>query len=273
MKQPQLFLVPYDSGAYDQRMGSGPLRLRRLLGELPAQEIVSRDPFRAEIKTTFELYRSLADAVRDAGPSALPVVLAGNCGAASGTAAGIGTNDLGVIWFDAHGDFMTPDTTATGFLDAQALSILTGRAWTTLANSIPGFAPVAVGNVIHIGGRDHNEGEREMMAEAGMPLVEPPLHDDDLRRALDAVRTRVSRLLLHVDLDVIDPAFGRANGYAAPGGLAPDDVMRVIRMCAERFTIAALEFASFDPAHDVDDAFANVAASIVQQGIAAASIR
>ncbi|HYC60930.1 MAG TPA: arginase family protein [Thermoanaerobaculia bacterium] len=268
MNRPHLFLVPYDSGAYNVRMGAGPLRLRELLSELPAQEIVSRDLFPAEIKTTFELYRSLADAVREAGRSAFPIVLAGNCGAVSGLASGIGAEGLGVIWFDAHGDFMTPETTATGFLDAQAISILTGRCWTTLAASIPNFAPVPIEHVIHIGGRDHNEGERDTMTAAGLALVEPPLRDAELIVALDAFKPRVTRLLVHVDLDVIDPAFGTANGYAAPGGLSPDDVIRAIRICSERFPIAALELASFDPAYDTDGRIAAAAARIVEQGSA-----
>jgi arginase len=80
----------------------------------------------------------------------------------------------------------------------------------------------------------------------------------------------VSRVLVHVDLDVIDPSFGTANGFAAEGGISPENIVRVIQLSAERFTIAALELASFDPACDRDGRIARAATSIVEQGIAAA---
>src|SRR5687767_4289522 len=111
-------------------MGAGPSRIARELG-VDAEEIHPVSTWRAEIKTTFELYRALADRVREAND--FPVVFSGNCGASIGTAAGLGTEDLAVLWFDAHGDYNTPDTTESGFLDGMCLGILTGRCWKTLA--------------------------------------------------------------------------------------------------------------------------------------------
>ena len=74
--------------------------------------------FRAEIRTAFELLRALAERVRFAyNNGAFPLVLSGNCNGSLGTLAGIGSNDqTGIIWFDGHGDFNTPETTESGFL-------------------------------------------------------------------------------------------------------------------------------------------------------------
>src|SRR4051812_36876496 len=120
----QLLAVPYDSGNYRARMGAGPEALlaaglaqalrdkghqvHTKIAELPEGE------WTAEIRTGFELMRMLSVAVREAiGNGRFPIVLAGNCNTAVGTLAGLG-HGTAVAWFDAHADFNTPETTATG---------------------------------------------------------------------------------------------------------------------------------------------------------------
>src|SRR3954466_8136665 len=99
------------------------------LAELPS------GAWHAEIQTGFELMRMLSLAVRDAQASKrLPVILAGNCDTAIGTLAGLGTG-VGVAWFDAHADFNTPETTASGFLDGTAVATITGRCWKELGRT------------------------------------------------------------------------------------------------------------------------------------------
>ena len=241
------FAVPYDSGFKGLRMGAGPLRIARELG-VEVEEIHPASEWRAEIRTTFELYRALAARIREAGD--FPVVFSGNCGASIAVAAGIGTDDLAVLWFDAHGDYNTPETSPSGFLDGMCLGILTGRCWKTMAATIPNFAPVPPSRTIHLGSRDYSPGEREALLADGVTME--PKFD-----AIDA-----KRVLVHVDLDVIDTSFGRANPFAVGGGLSPDDVLNAIELASERFEIAALVLASYDPSCDEDGRIAAIAARI-----------
>lgn len=243
------FTVPYDSGYRGLRMGAGPSRIARELG-IEAEEIAPASEWRAEIRTTFELYRALAERVRDTNE--FPIVLSGNCGAAIGAAAGVGTDDLAVLWFDAHGDYNTPDTTDSGYLDGMALGILTGRCWKSLAATIPHFAPVPPSRTIHVGSRDYSPGEREALVADGVTMGPH----------FDAVDGR--RILVHVDLDVIDPAYGKANQYSVGGGLSPDEVLRVIALARKRFTLAALVIASYDPACDPEGRIAAIGARIAR---------
>ena len=258
------FTLPYDSGYRGLRMGAGPFRLLDALG-VPGEEIEPASEWRAEIKTTFELYRALADRVHEAVQLGdFPVVLAGNCGAAIGAAAGVGTKDLAVLWFDAHGDYNTPDTTDSGYLDGMCMAMLAGRCWKGLAGTIPRFAPVPSRRMVHVGARDYSPGEREALL-TDVWLVEPPqLREDVLGPTFDAIRKDASRILVHIDVDVIDPRFGRANQYACDGGLSPDDLMRVIELAAKRFTIAGLVIASYDPSCDPEGKIAEIGAAIVR---------
>src|SRR6187551_1889687 len=146
-------------------MGAGPERLieagldTRLAAaghQVHVQTIEApADAWRAEIRTTFDLAGAVSRAVSEAiAAGRFPLVLSGNCGpAALGSVAGLG-NASAVFWFDAHGDFNTPDTTVGGFLDGMAMATLTGRCWPALAAAIPGFAPVPESSVILLGARD-----------------------------------------------------------------------------------------------------------------------
>ena len=243
------FTLPYDSGHRGVRMGAGPLRLVELMG-VEAEEIQPASEFHAEIKTSFELYRALAGRIR--ATSAFPVVFSGHCGAAIGAAAGIGTEDLAILWLDAHGDYNTPDTTDTGYLDGMGLAVATGRCWHSLARTIPGFAPIDPRRVVHVGSRDYSPGEREALLRDGVRME--PRFD-----GIDA-----TRILVHVDLDVIDSRYGRANHYACEGGLSPDDILRVIDDARAHFELAGLVIASYAPECDVDGTIADAAVRIVR---------
>ena len=97
----------------------------------------------AEIGAAFDLAGAVARAVDEAiVDGRFPLVLSGNCGpAALGCVGGLRTVSR-VLWFDAHGDFKTPETTVSGYLDGMALAAVTGRCWTQLTNAIPGFVPI-----------------------------------------------------------------------------------------------------------------------------------
>src|SRR5581483_641396 len=134
-----LITVPYDSGYRGRRMGAGPLRLldagavRRLEAEGHSVRhipIELANEFWTEVAAATRIQQRVADAVRDAiGRGERPLVLSGNCNSSSGTVAGIGAENVGVIWLDAHPDLETPKTTTSGFYDGQALAVLTGRCW------------------------------------------------------------------------------------------------------------------------------------------------
>lgn len=253
----RFFVLPYDSGHENVRMGAGPLRLAETLG-VDAQRIDPPGTWRAEIGTTFALYRELAKRVAETDD--LPVVFSGNCGAAVGVAAGVGMNDLATLWFDAHGDYNTPDTTDTGYLDGMAMAILTGRCWKSLALTIPGFTPMPPQRAMHVGARDYSPGEREALLADDVALIEP----DALGNvAFELNDIDAQRILIHLDVDVLDPKHGRANQYACDGGLSPDEVLHTIELARSRFPAAGLVVASYDPSCDPEGRVAAIVKRVV----------
>jgi arginase len=266
------FTVPYDSGHRAARMGAGPLRLAEELGVTPTS-IETEMTLPREIATAFELYGKLAEAVQECvAVGDFPVVFSGNCGAINGLAAGLGTDKLAAIWFDAHGEYMTPDTTTSGFLDGMGLSILTGRCFQRMAASIPRFRPLPPSRTMLVGSRDYSPGERDALFANAVPVAEPQnLTEPNVDRWLAGMQLEADRLLVHVDLDVLDPKHGRANEFAAGGGLSPEEILRVIAIARRRFEIVALELASYDPACDGDGRVAAIGAEIVRATAPASS--
>lgn len=250
------FSLPYDCGQRGVRMGAGPLHLAQLL-RVDAEEIRPDGDFPQEVRTSFELYRRLA--ARIAGSDGFPVVFSGHCGASIGVAAGLREERLAVLWFDAHGDYNTPETTDTGFLDGMCLAVMTGRCWTSLARTIPNFRALDPRRIVHAGARDWSPNEREALVRDGVRVLEPGGPVEAAFEGLDA-----GRLLIHVDLDVIDSAFGRANHYAVGGGLSPDEVLRIIALATARLPAAALVLASYDPSCDTEGTIADAAREIVR---------
>jgi arginase len=273
----QFLLVPYDSGHREWRMGRGPAYLlrhgagsavRALGHEVDAVYIEpggfgdANPPASTEIATSFSLYREVAVRARAArAAGALPVVLSGNCGASLGAVAAATTtetqSDIGVVWLDAHGDFNTPETTASGFLDGMALAALTGRCWRTLTATIPGFAPVADGCVVLTGVRDVDPAEEVQLEESEVNVVRAESIRrlgirDALAPALALLAKRVARVHLHVDADVLDAEVARANAFAVTGGLTIAELEEVTGMVASRFEIVSLAFTAYDPAIDIE---------------------
>jgi arginase len=212
-------------------------------------------PTPTEIATSFSLYRELSARVRAAREvGAMPIVLGGNCGVTLGAIAGAGT-EVGVLWLDAHGDFNTPDTTRSGFLDGMALATLTGRGWRELAASIPGFVPVPDPNVILAGVRDLDPAEQILIEESEVAVVRGPAIraagvGAAIGPALEQLASRVKRLHFHLDADVLDAAEARANSFAAPGGLTTTELADVARLAASRFEIVSAAVTAYDPAID-----------------------
>ena len=244
-REPLLIEVPYDLGHELVGSGAGVGPIVEAIGH--ASVVVDRDaPFQHEIGSAFEVLRALSRTVRAAvAAGRFPLVVAGNCASAVGTVAGLDRADLGVVWLDAHADFNTPDTTASGYFEGMALALLTGSGFDTLRGSIDGHRPVPEERVVLLA-RDVDAGEGRRLEASNVRHVEPALLDG----ALDELAQKVGAVYLHVDLDVLDPSEGRANFLAVEGGLSLAELERAVGAVLERFDVAAAAITWYEPRVD-----------------------
>ncbi len=258
--QIRLLLVPYDSGQRNVRMGAGPEHLRAsgLIEHLTTAghevdlEVIEPASinWRAEVQTSFELMRAIAEHVRSARAAGrFPLVLSGNCLAAVGVIAGLGPG-TGVLWVDAHGDFNTPQTTMSGFLDGMTLATATGRCWSELAHSIDGFEPVADDAIVMFGVRDLDPGEATALGRSAVVRLSADAAREEIERVTAPLGQRLEKFYLHLDLDAIDPTEGRANGYAVRGGFSRPGLEQLLTLLTANLPVQAMTMASYDPAYD-----------------------
>src|SRR5215217_8589940 len=260
--------VPYDSGHPGLRMGAGPeYLLDNGLGVAVRPE--DRRPSvtnvrhviepTAEVATAFELHALASGQVRHTiAEGGFPLVLSGNCNtAAIGAIAGAGPEGLGIVWFDAHGEFNTPETTTTGFIDGMGLAIAVGHCWKAMARGVIGFFAVPEENVVMVGVRDVEPAEQERLDTSEIAVVGADLMEKRglgaLATALDALKNRVGRIYVHLDLDILDSGMvGKANEFASEGGPNAKELQAALGMVRERFEVAAFGIASYDPIFDAD---------------------
>ena len=257
-----LLAVPYDAGRRSSGVGLGPGRLldagvanqlrdaghdvREATIELP------HDVSQHEMARTVAIQRELGRAVREAvAADELPVVLAGNCSTAVGTLAARPAGSV-VIWFDAHADFNTADTTITGMLDGLALSMVTGRAIQTMTASVQGFIPVDESHVILVGARDLDAAEEAALAASPIARVSADTAASHIADALRAIARPSAPVYLHLDLDVLEPTLARANRYAAPGGLSPESLVATLQQIVDVAPVHAVAITAYDPAWDAN---------------------
>lgn len=182
------------------------------------------------------LYDRLAALVAE-GPN--PVVYAGDCLSIMGVTAGLQRRGIAptVLFFDAHGDFHTWETTPSNFLGGMPLAMLTGRGEQTIVEGV-GLTPVEDDRVWLIDGRDLDPGENDAVADSDIHHVsveeiaaEPPPGD----------------LYVHIDVDVVDPVDMPGVNYPAPGGPSADAVARAVEALHATGRVVALSFSSWNP--------------------------
>jgi arginase len=267
-KDVRVIAVPYDSGHAGIRMGTGPKHLLdngfgealRSEGlELGVATVRHEGEPPAEVSTAFELHGLVSDRVREAvAGGGFPLVLSGNCNtAAIGAISGVGPEDLGIVWFDAHGEFNTPETTTSGFIDGMGLAIAVGHCWRRMAGEVPGFSPVPEENVVMAWVREVDPTERERLDASSVAVVDAGLIEREgtreLAGALDHLKARVGRVYVHLDLDVLDAGkVGKANEFASEGGPDAEELQAALGMVGERFEVVALGIASYDPSFDTE---------------------
>jgi arginase len=189
------------------------------------------------------LYEAVAGAVAaDAGYGGCPVVLTGDCLIALGTMAGLqrAGADPGIVWFDAHGDVQTPETSASGYLAGMSLRLLAGYRPELIATRL-GLRPVPEQRIVLAGARDLDPPEETYLAGAAIRR----------REVADLGGLPEGPLYVHVDMDVLDAAALPGLRYPAPGGPDAAELADALRTLLATGQVAAFGIAcSWYPGRD-----------------------
>ncbi|GAA1529831.1 arginase [Microbacterium ginsengiterrae] len=178
------------------------------------------------------------------------LLIGGDCSITVAALDTLERDDLALVWFDAHPDLHTDASSPSGAFSGMALRAILGEGEPQLALT-PGLSPE---RVISVGARVIDAGEEEPLARLGRLDVRDL--DDPGALAAAVARTGASRVWIHIDVDVLDPAEMAGVSSAAPFGASPAAVVAAIRAVRDVMPLAGATIAGFaprSPADAVDD--------------------
>lgn len=218
-----------------------------------------------------DVNESLANAVADViNRKRFPLVLGGDHSMAIGTIAGVAKNcnKLGLIWYDAHGDLNTGDTSPSGNIHGMPLAASLGIGHPDLIQ-VGGYTPkVRPENVVLIGIRELDKGEQAIAREMGLKVF--TMHEIDrlglarvMEEALYIVGKGTDGVHLSFDLDGLDPKDAPGVGTPVPGGITYRESHLALEMMSESGLITSAEFVEVNPILDQENITAKVAVALI----------
>ena len=202
--------------------------------------------------------------------NSFPLVFGGDHSIAIGTLAGVAKHyqNLGVIWYDAHGDLNTGETSPTGNIHGMPLAASLGLGHPLLTN-VGGYAPkIKAENIVIIGARSLDEGERELIKEKGIKVY--TMHELDrlgmtkvMEETIQYLKERTDGVHLSLDLDGLDPHDAPGVGTPVNGGISYRESHLAMEMLAEAQIITSAEFVEVNPMLDDKNRTATVAVALM----------
>lgn len=204
----------------------------------------------------------------------LPLVLGGDHSIAIGSFAGVASHykkqqkTVGLIWFDAHADMNTPETTPSGNIHGMPLAALLGYGAPELVN-VGGFAPKLDPQLCaHVGARDIDPGEKELINRLGMRFFTMREIDErGMRACMDDAIAIASRgtagYAVTFDVDVLDPGDAPGSGTLVRGGITYREAHLGMEKIADAGGMRSLEIVEINTALDVNNKTAELGVELI----------
>jgi arginase len=204
----------------------------------------------------------------------LPVILGGDHSIAIGSFSGAADfyrerdETLGLIWFDAHADMNTPETTPSGNIHGMPLAVLLGYGAEELTN-IGGASPKLDPRLCaHVGARDVDAGERELIRRLGMRFFTMREIDERgmsnvMDEAIAIASGATGGYCVTLDVDALDPGDAPGSGTLVRGGLTYREAHLGMEKIAEAGGMRMLEIVEINTALDISNRTAQLAVELV----------
>jgi arginase len=292
-----IFGAPLDLGAGRRGVDMGPSAIRyagleeRLIAlgvdcvdrgnvATPVAEAIAEHQPRARflpaIRATCERIAELVGAALDDGR--IPIVLGGDHSIALGTLGGLASRrgPGAVLWFDAHGDLNTPETTPSGNVHGMALAAALGRGGPEFESASWTLPALETERVAVIGVRALDRGERDLVGELGLAVHTMSELD---RRGIeavvsDALERAAGAAFVHISLDMdgLDPDVAPGVGTAVRGGLTYREAHLAMELVAESGLLSCLEIVEVNPILDRQNTTAALAVELATSAFGATTL-
>ncbi|HDC8373858.1 TPA: arginase [Staphylococcus aureus] len=198
-----------------------------------------------------------------------PLVLGGDHSIAVGSVSAISKhyNNLGVIWYDAHGDLNIPEESPSGNIHGMHLRILTGEGPKELLELNSNV--IKPENIVLIGMRDLDKGERQFIKDHNIKTF--TMSDIDklgikevIENTIEYLKSRnVDGVHLSLDVDALDPLETPGTGTRVLGGLSYRESHFALELLHQSHLISSMDLVEVNPLIDSNNHTAEQAVSLV----------
>ncbi|WP_053372507.1 arginase [Paenibacillus sp. FJAT-27812] len=214
-----------------------------------------------------QLSERVAEIVAD---GEFPLVLGGDHSISIGTIAGLAEHyeDLGVIWFDAHSDLNTEDTSPSGNIHGMSLGISLGRG-IPLLTGLRGISPkIKPEHVAIVGARSLDSGEKAYIRSLGIACY--TMHDIDrlgiarvMEKVIQQLRKTTDGVHVSFDIDSLDPLEAPGTGTPVKGGLSYREAHLALELLYQSNLVTSAEVVEVNPSLDHHDQTAKLAVELI----------
>ncbi|WP_040212109.1 arginase [Clostridium polynesiense] len=191
-----------------------------------------------------------------------PLVLGGDHSLGLGSLSGVSKyfgSDLGVIWFDAHGDINTFETSPTGNVHGMPLAAAMGLGHEHLTDLYYQGIKVKPENVFIVGARDLDEGELKLIEDFSLNLwTTNDIKEKGIKKICEELKSAVKKsgvrnIHLSFDIDSLDSTLVPGTGTPVGNGLNYYEVENILKEILSLKMVKSMDFVEFNPVIDKND--------------------
>jgi len=168
---------------------------------------------------------------------------------ARGASQDVESYKIGVVWFDAHGDWNTEETSLSHYIGGMPYAAICGYGNKKLREDVGITQAAQTDHCVLIGARDLDAPEEALMKTTHLTVLPPAQARRDLSSA-KKVLEQVDAFYLHFDIDSLDLSEAPGVNYPAPNGLTSDEAIRIVRELRAVKPMIAMSLTAIDPTKD-----------------------
>ncbi|EIW18799.1 arginase [Pelosinus fermentans] len=155
--------------------------------------------------------------------------------------------DITILWFDAHGDLNTPESSYSKAFHGMPLRMLLGEGDSKLLSQA--FSILLPSQIILLGSRELDDAEVQYIEDKNIKLLTVEDIESNINNVLETIKSKGSEnIYIHMDLDVIDPVVFPFVPVPAVGGLKIETLSSFLKVLDREFNILGLSLVEYQPA-------------------------